>query len=159
MILILAYGNSLRRDDGAGFLLADLLETLLSEDGIQTRRIDSHQLAPELALDIAEPGVSAVLFIDTRSVADPSDDLRLHVAKTAPAEMASPSVGHNFDASVLLAYTKFLFKKEPPAWLITVPGKDFEHGEGFSETVRQAVENAGAELAPLIKELAALPQT
>lgn len=157
MILILAYGNSLRRDDGAGFLLADVLEPLLSEAGIRTRRIDSHQLAPELALDIAEPSVSAVLFIDTRSVADPSDDLRLHIQKTLSAEMASPSVGHNFDASVLLAYTKFLFKKEIPAWLITVPGKDFDHGEGFSETVEGAVANAESELAPLIKELAALP--
>ena len=43
MVLILAYGNSLRRDDGAGFVLGDVVERMLSEEGFEVDRIDSHQ--------------------------------------------------------------------------------------------------------------------
>ena len=68
MVLILAYGNSLRRDDGAGFVLGDVVERMLSEAGFEVKRIDSHQLEPELALDISGEKISAVLFIDTRAL-------------------------------------------------------------------------------------------
>jgi hydrogenase maturation protease len=156
MILILAYGNSLRRDDGAGFVLADRLERLLSKSGIGVVRIDSHQLTPELSLDISGDNVSVVVFVDTRAVSGPSDDLELHFGKVVPAEIASPSVGHHFDASLLMAYTKYLFKKEPPAWLVTVPGVDFEHGEGLSEVTRKSVENAPDKLRVLIDSVLSL---
>jgi hydrogenase maturation protease len=151
MILILAYGNSLRRDDGAGFVLADALELHLSGSGISLKRIDSHQLTPELSLDIAENNVSTVIFIDTRAVSKPVDDLELHFENVVPAEIASPSVGHHLDASVLMAYTKYLFKKEPPAWLITIPGIDFDHGEELSEATRKSLENAPDKLRELIE--------
>jgi hydrogenase maturation protease len=156
MILILAYGNSLRRDDGAGFVLADTLELLLSESGISIERFDSHQLTPELSLDIAGNNISAVIFIDTRAVSGSSDDLDLHFKNVVPAEIASPSVGHHLDASVLMAYTKYLFKKEPPAWIITVPGVDFDHGEGLSEVTRKSLENAPDKLRKLIDMVVSL---
>lgn len=156
MILLLAYGNSLRRDDGAGFVLADRLERLLSEPGIDIVRIDSHQLAPELSLDISGDDVSAVVFIDTRAVSGPSDDLELHFERVVPAEIASPSVGHHFNADLLMAYTKYLFKKEPPAWLITVPGVDFDHGEGLSAVTRKSLENAPDKLQGLIDSVLSL---
>ena len=157
MILILAYGNSLRRDDGAGFVLADRLERLLSRPGIGLVRIDSHQLTPELSLDISKDDVSAVVFIDTRAVAGPSDDLQLRFEKVVPAEISSPSLGHHFDASLLMAYTKHLFKKEPPAWIITVPGVDFDHGEGLSELTRKSLEDAPGTLQKLIELLVPPP--
>ncbi|MHC1729001.1 MAG: hydrogenase maturation protease [Syntrophobacteraceae bacterium] len=153
MILILAYGNSLRRDDGAGFVLADSLESILLQAGGEVKRIDSHQLAPELALDIAGDCVSAVIFIDTRAVSDPNDDLSIHVIPVVPAEIASPSLGHHFDAPVLLTYTKYLFNKEPLAWLITIPGVDFDHGEGLSETAAKALEQAPRKLQELISSV------
>jgi hydrogenase maturation protease len=154
MILILAYGNSLRRDDGAGFVLADSLESLVAAAGAKVKRIDSHQLVPELSLDIAEDGISAVIFVDTRVVAGPSDDLHVHIEQASPAELASPSVGHYLDASVLLAYTKHLFKKNPPAWLITIPGVDFDHGEGLGELAQQAIDNGREELELFAKSVA-----
>lgn len=153
MILILAYGNSLRRDDGAGFILAGTLEKLLSGTGMGVRRIDSHQLAPELALDIACDDVSAVIFIDTRAVSGTNDDGLVHIAPLAAAEIASPSLGHHFDAPVLLTYTKYLFNKEPQAWLITIPGVDFSHGEGLSETAGTALANATESLRELVGRL------
>lgn len=153
MILILPYGNSLRRDDGAGFVLADALQRLLSARDVPLRRIDSHQLTPELSLDISAEEVSAVLFIDTRAVSGPSDDLEIHFERIIPIETASPSVGHHFDASLLMAYTKYLFAKEPPAWLITAPGLDFDHGEGLSPVCRKSLEDAPDRLRDLIERI------
>jgi hydrogenase maturation protease len=155
MVLIFAYGNSLRRDDGAGFALGDVVERMLREAGLQVRRIDSHQLEPEFALDISDDEISAVLFIDTRAITDPAgDDLNVHISPIVPAEDASPSVGHHFDPSTLLVYSRYLFDREPPAWLISVPGKDFDHGEGLSETALEAIRLAPETidgLIPLLK--------
>ncbi|MGA2227166.1 MAG: hydrogenase maturation protease [Syntrophobacteraceae bacterium] len=155
MVLILAYGNSLRRDDGAGFVLGDIVERMLSEAGFEVDRIDSHQLEPELALDISGEKISAVLFIDARALPDAhrADDLHVQVRRVTSDENASPSMGHHLNAQTLLAYAGFLFKKEPPAWLITVPGIDFDHGEGLSETAQQAIHEAPQILRELIPDL------
>lgn len=142
MILTLAYGNSLRRDDGAGFFLADVLGRLLTGAGARVERIDSHQLEPEFALDIAAENVSAVVFLDTRVAGGSSEGFKLRVERIYPVDTVSPGVGHNLDAALLLAYAKSLFKREPPAWLVTVPGVDFGHGEGFSGAVRKLLEGA-----------------
>jgi hydrogenase maturation protease len=155
MVLVFAYGNSLRRDDGAGFILGELVERMLSEAGLEAERIDSHQLEPEFVLDISGEKVSAVVFIDTRAVPDApgADDLSVHISRIVPAEDASPSSCHNLDASVLMAYARYLFKKEPPAWLITVPGIDFDHGEGLSETALEAIRSASEMLHEFIRLL------
>ncbi|MGO9314811.1 MAG: hydrogenase maturation protease [Syntrophobacteraceae bacterium] len=155
MVLILAYGNSLRRDDGAGFVLGNIVERMLSEAGFEVDRIDSHQLEPEFALDISGEKISAVLFIDARALpeAHRADDLHVQVRRVTSAENASSSMGHHLNAPTLLAYAGFLFKKEPPAWLITVPGIDFDHGEGLSETAQQAINEAPQILRELIPDL------
>jgi hydrogenase maturation protease len=153
MVLILVYGNSLRRDDGAGFVLGDVVEKMLSEAGLEVERIDSHQLDPELALDISGEKVSSVLFIDTRALPEtPGDDNpRVQFRRVVSAKDASPGTGHHLDPPTLLAYSLFLFKKEPPAWLVTVPGTDFDHGEGLSETTREAINSAPEILSELIR--------
>jgi hydrogenase maturation protease len=150
-----AYGNSLRRDDGAGFALGDLVERMLREAGLEVQRIDSHQLEPEFALEISDDKISAVLFIDTRAVLDSSanDDLHIDIHRIVPAEDASPSLGHHLDASTLLVYARYLFKREPPAWLITVPGIDFDHGEGLSATALEAIRSAPELLSELVRLL------
>ena len=155
MVLILAYGNSLRRDDGAGFVLGDVVERMLCEAGLEVERIDSHQLEPELALDISGEKISAVLFIDTRALPEtPGDDnLRVQFRRVVSAENASSTMGHHLNPPTLLAYSRFLFKKEPPAWLITVPGTDFDHGEGLSETAGKAISSAAEILTELIRLL------
>lgn len=148
MILIIAYGNSLRRDDGAGFLAADALERILREKGREVERIDTHQLEPELAEKIAAEEVSAVVFADAR-VAGPDPDGRRIEARRLESDFSAPSVGHHLDSRVVMLYSRLLYGKDPPAWLITVPGVDFDHGEGLSETAAKAVEELPGLLASL----------
>jgi hydrogenase maturation protease len=140
LILIVAYGNSLRRDDGAGFFLADALERIWRKQRREVERIDTHQLMPEIAEDVAADGVAAVVFADAR-VADPleGDGLRIQVRRIG-TDVRSPSVGHHLDPTVVMLYARLLYGKDPPAWVATVPGVDFEHGEGLSETARSALD-------------------
>lgn len=153
MVLILAYGNSLRRDDGAGFVLADKVQRLLTNAGALVKRIDSHQLMPELSLDIAEDNISSVIFIDTRAVKDPSDNLRIGSHRIKSADGDRPGMGHHLNASALLTYTRYLFKKEPPAWLLTAPGVDFDHGEEFSEVTKKALEGTRNDVRDVLIEV------
>jgi hydrogenase maturation protease len=149
VILVIAYGNSLRRDDGAGFVLAEQLDRAWTAQGKQVRRIEEHQLAPELSLDVAAEDVSAVFFVDTRAVAPglpEASNPEVQVDRIYAADASSPSVGHNLDARAVLTYTKHLFKKEPPAWLVTIPGFDFGHGEGLSEPAQKAIAAAVIEV-------------
>ena len=73
-----------------------------------------------------------------------------HYIRIVPAEDASSGVGHHFNPSTLLVYSRYLFHKEPPAWLITVPGRDFDHGEGLSETALESIRSAPEILSALI---------
>lgn len=142
MILIVAYGNSLRRDDGAGFALADALESIWRREGREVERVDSHQLLPEHAEDVAADGVSAVVFADARVARREEEEngsFAIRVCRLE-AEARSPAVGHHLDPTVIMLYARHLYGKDPPAWIVTVPGVDFGHGEGLSETARSALE-------------------
>jgi hydrogenase maturation protease len=148
VILIIAYGNSLRRDDGAGFFLAAQLEELLKRQGLEVECIAVHQLTPELAMEVAADSVQAVIFVDTR-VADPNaENLGLEVRSVQDLP-ASTSLGHQLSPAVVLTYANLLYDRHPPAWLLTIPGVDFAHGEGFSE----AAERALATLPDLLAKL------
>jgi hydrogenase maturation protease len=144
MILIIAYGNSLRRDDGAGLKLAELLEREWRGRGLDVRCESVHQLTPELAELVADDRVSAVVFTDAR-VAEPGvEDLEIQVRRLSLPTDSSPGMGHHFDPAVVMAYAFYLYSRTPPAWLVTVPGVDFDHGEGLSEAVRNVLDGLPA---------------
>ncbi|HQN18089.1 MAG TPA: hydrogenase maturation protease [Syntrophobacteraceae bacterium] len=139
MVLIIAYGNSLRRDDGAGLVLAELLEEALRANGLEITRVAVHQLTPDLALSVAADDVEAVVFVDTRVAAAGDEPLEL-LACPLVSSLDSPTLGHQLGPSTLLTYARLLYRKSPPAWLLTVPGVDFDHGEGLSDATRHALD-------------------
>lgn len=145
-LLFIAYGNTLRRDDGAGLALAEKVLPLLAAQGFQIELITIQQLTPELAFDIANPDLAAVYFFDT--AAEPHS-LGIQVQPIGANEGA-PVLGHHLIPSALLLYAKQLFGSCPPAWLITIPGYDFELGEGFSPATAQHL----VDVTPLIQKLA-----
>lgn len=140
MFLFIGYGNSLRRDDGAGPALLKMIREHAGFDDI--RAIETHQLVPELAVEIASSDVAAVLFLDASaaSVGPDSHDAGNRVILRKLAGVAStPSLGHCCDPSILLLYAELLYGRKPPAWLVTIPGVDFEYGEGLSELTRSSL--------------------
>lgn len=137
-LLVIGYGNSLRRDDGAGLLLAELLADIWESQGRPVRLLLAHQLGPEIALDIAEPDVSTVLFVDAAAQALPQAELT-PVAVTPKSQ----SLTHQLSPETLLLYAARLFNRHPQGWLLRVGGHDFAHGESLSPATASAVEEAG----------------
>ena len=91
MILIIAYGNDLREDDGAGLVLAEQLASVWQVKGLTVQSVAVQQLAPELAADIAGEDVTAVIFVDTRMTTSPFD-LSVAVVPLQPGTELSPSI-------------------------------------------------------------------
>jgi hydrogenase maturation protease len=165
-LLIIGYGNSLRRDDGAGLLLAQALAAQGQAAGHTVDLITAHQLMPELALDIAESQATVVLFVDTfvathadtlpnptRGAASPTPDLTL-----VQNEEANATLGHHLTPATLLLYAAQLFAVHPRAWLLQTPGYDFDHGDSLSAAAQTALDSTLAVAADLWAQLYATDQ-
>lgn len=149
MILIISYGNSLRQDDGAGHLLAEQIEQTCRTLHLPARRIAVQQLVPELALDIAQSNIEAVIFADTRAVPLYETNPQVQVEPLATHSF-SPSVGHHLLPEVVLFYAYRLYDQQPPAWLVTVPGVCFDHSETLSQVSQQALATAPDKICELL---------
>lgn len=154
-ILILACGNDLRQDDGAGLALARQIAAANPHPDLTVDLICVHQLMPELALDIARPGVDAVFFVDTRATIgsgscgkDETSLASLTITALEPTVLVG-RLGHHVDAQMVLLYARELYAKTVPAWLITVPGYAFDHGEGFSPQVQALLAGADEFIAQI----------
>lgn len=156
MILLIGYGNDLRRDDGAGLILAEILEQAWQSQRVAVKRLSVHQLMPELAAEIAQPEVTAAVFVDARVIAPEEVDPRVQM-QPLRVETQSPSLGHHLDPTTLLIYAEWLYGWRPPAWLITVPAIDFGYGEGLSQSTQQALVAAQAVSVELLAQVQALP--
>ncbi len=149
-LLLIACGNNLRRDDGAGLVLAEIIAQECRAKGVEVQCIAVPQLLPELTLEIARPEVAAVLFVDTVVVVVPGTcELGLELYPLDP-DLSSPSLGHHVHPATLMTYAGLLYGRQPPAWVMTIPGVDFDHGEGLSETTRKILCTAPELLAKLI---------
>lgn len=112
------------------------------------KRISLHQLDPEVSLSIAEEGVTAVVFVDTRVIVA-SDAVSLLEAVRVNGSSTEYHVGHHMGPSTVMAYARLLYGKDPIAWVLTVPGVDFDHGEGFSDFTQAALDSFHEFLASL----------
>jgi hydrogenase maturation protease len=159
MILLIAYGNDLRRDDGAGFALAEMIEQAWRTRPVAVKQIAVHQLTPELAADIAGPDITGVIFLDARAVTPDEVNPAVQI-QPLHYDSASPGLGHYLDPTALLLYAGRLYNRQPPAWLVTVPGTDFGYGEGLSPATQQALADARTLPDELLARLpASLPET
>ncbi len=158
-ILVLAYGNPLRRDDGVGWVIGERLAEILPEDVADVRVL--HQLTPELAEPISRAG--AVIFVDAAETCQVSENLAgLSSALTSipgvitwreiqPGSFTAQPFTHQVDPSSLLAAAKELFGHAPPAHLLTVTGAEFGFGEGLSPALENAVEEAVKQINQFIE--------
>ena len=141
MILLIACGNSLRRDDGAGLLLAELLEKSWRLGNWRVQRLTVHQLTPELAEFTAAKRVRAVVFFDSRvrHEKEGSQEVEVH---PLVLRSSSLSLGHYCNPETIMLYALWLHGKKVPTWKVAVPGRDFAHGEGLSTMAQEAIAKA-----------------
>jgi hydrogenase maturation protease len=145
-ILIVGYGNELRGDDGLGPRLAREIRALNLPD---VHCVEAHQLLPELALDLAAH--DAVLFVDAIQVDADAPVQKIPLTPLTPAvAFTGPHVS---DPAGLLALTRDLYQKCPTAWLVAIPGTQFNFSDSLSPQAEKAVGQAVDAVKALIATL------
>jgi len=127
-ILILAWGNPGRRDDGLGPAAAAALEAL---DVPGLKVACDYQLTVEDVAAIAESDV--VIFVDA-AIAGPEP---FSFQRVTPGEGSSFST-HSVTPSQVLTLAADLFGARPAAWLLGIRGYEFdEFGESLSPAAQK----------------------
>ena len=121
-MLVIGYGNSLRRDDGVGPRVAEAIEKL-NLPGVRT--LVCQLLTPEFADPIAR--ARRVIFVD--AAVDKTDGV--HFRHLEPGE-TSQLMAHAADPRTMLALARDVFGRAPEAWWLTIPAKKLDFGETFS---------------------------
>jgi hydrogenase maturation protease len=130
-VLILAYGNPLRSDDGVAWHAAELLRQRLSSDDAEI--VCVHQLTPELAEAVSH--ASGTIFIDAREDGEPGQICEARVAQDAEGMCGT----HMFAPSQLMALCNTLYGNRPEAYEVSVTGESFTHGEDLSYKLKIAL--------------------
>jgi hydrogenase maturation protease len=141
-VLIIAYGNPLRCDDGVAWRAAEeLARANLSED---VEIITRYQLMPELAADVSQ--VSLVVFVDAGRNGVPGQVVS---ARTKPQRQSS-AFTHEFSPASILGLAQELYGRCPEAFSVSVCGERFDHGEGISTKVTESLPDLIAAIKRLV---------
>jgi hydrogenase maturation protease len=144
--LLIGCGNTLRRDDGIGWSLA---ERVAAWDAPGIDVLTVHQLTPELAPRVAAAG--RLLVIDA-VIAGTGAPIRLEPLEAPAADTTGP-LSHGFTPPALLELAAALYGRRPPAWQLLVPASDLGFGPELSATTAARIPAA----LNAIRELLALP--
>jgi hydrogenase maturation protease len=131
-LLVIGYGNSLRRDDGAGPRVAGAVEQM-ALSGVRT--LICQLLTPEYADPIAR--ARRVIFVD--AAVDRTDDV--HFRKLEPGE-TSQLMAHAADPRTMLALSRDVFGRAPEAWWLTIPAVKLDFSEDLTPTAQRGCETA-----------------
>lgn len=121
--MVIGYGNDLRSDDGIGQRIANEI-ACWHLSSVQSLAV--HQLTPDLAAALTNSDL--VIFVDACL---PVDGYDVQIQPLLPACDIDSSV-HTGNPRSLLALTQALYDHCPPAWLVTIPGINFEIGDRLS---------------------------
>ena len=141
--LIIGYGNSLRSDDGIGERVADIVASWHLPE---VRSLSRFQLTPELAQDLAK--VDLVIFVD----ACRGTEIETIELKSLQPLNSINIRSHFSDPRAILSLTQALYNKCPEAWLLVVPGANFQLGDSLSSTGKKGVAEALIEIKNFLRD-------
>jgi hydrogenase maturation protease len=131
-ILIYAFGNPGRQDDGLGNRLVEELEPWLHEQGFAHVTTESnYQLNIEDADNIKDRDI--VVFVDA-SIEDIND---FHLGIVEPSEGRSEFTMHAASPAYILALCIKLYQKHPETYLLQIRGYEWEFLEKLSSRAEQ----------------------
>ncbi|MEA5575670.1 hydrogenase maturation protease [Anabaena sp. UHCC 0451] len=128
--MVIGYGNELRGDDAIGQQVAKAIKYWCLSS-VQSLAV--HQLTPELAEHLANAELA--IFVDA-CINSQSNEVQ--VKSLLPSDSNTIN-GHTSDPRSLLALSQVLYGNCPPAWLITVPGINFELSDRISPTAEKGI--------------------
>lgn len=148
-VLIIAYGNPMRSDDGLAWRAADELEKKLAGADVEIFRL--HQLAPELAETVSRS--DAVIFVDAASPNESNG--QPGEVRFAPVDIpeGQPRFSHHLSPATVVALSRQLYGSNPRAFTVTLTGESFDHGEAFSPVVAAALPTLVARIEELVHSL------
>lgn len=148
-ILIVAYGNPLRSDDGVGWRAADLLRKSFSESNVEI--LSLHQLGPELSETVSH--FATVIFIDAAAVADNTSPGQIDLEELAPYAGAGTSgFTHAVSPQTVIGLAATLYGANSRAYLVTVTAASLDHGDTLSPPVEAALPTLVSEVSRLVEQ-------
>ncbi len=145
-VLVIGYGNTLRRDDGAGVRAAELMAADPRFTGVEV--LTAYQLTPELSLDIGTASLVVFVDADVRGLPgaidvrelSPGGGVRADVSRPPGLERADQGASsHHVGADEVLALARELTGASPRAVAVGIGVADLELGEGLSAPVEAAL--------------------
>lgn len=144
-ILILAYGNPLRGDDGVAWHAAEELSVKFTAPELEI--VCVHQLTPEMAEKVS--WADAVIFLDASEDGEPGE-VR---CKPLVEPFGDVRFSHQLSPVAILALAKQLYGASPTAYSVTLTGQCFDHGDTLSSTAAAALPRLVAEVNALVHQL------
>jgi hydrogenase maturation protease len=144
-VLIIAYGNPLRSDDGVGWVVAEELRRRLALPEVEVLQLQ--QLLPEVADCLSR--ADAVIFVDASRDGQPGD-VRCQPVTPPPAKV---QFSHQLSPAEVLGLASQLYGATPQAFCVTLTGHCFEHGEELSESVAARLPHLAATVEQLTKQV------
>jgi hydrogenase maturation protease len=126
-ILIVGYGNPLRSDDGVGWRAAEELARCVSAPDVEI--LIRYQLTPEIADDVRRS--DTVIFVDATHDGEPGE-LRF---QRITAKSQGSGFSHDLSPAALLQLCGEIYGSYPAAFLVSLCGECFDHGEKLSSRV------------------------
>jgi hydrogenase maturation protease len=148
-VLIVAYGNPMRCDDGVAWRAAEILNTKFQPPDVEILCL--HQLTPELADTVRN--FRTVIFVDAASCdgsRDKPGTIRVEEIRGGRSEPARFS--HVLSPKRVLDLALQLYGAGATAFVVTVAGENFGHGDSLSALVAAALPELIAKIERLIKE-------
>lgn len=144
-LLVIGYGNTLRRDDGVGPRVAEAVETMRLP---RVWTLSLPQLSPEHGECLA--GVHEAIFVDATIDTAVDAPGEVHLRPLEPAATARVNA-HAVSAATLLAISRDIFGRAPRSWILTIPANDFSFGEELSPAVAAAAGKAVARIVDFVR--------
>ena len=129
-IVVAGFGNPLRRDDGAGWLVA---ACTAQRWGDRVVVLMGQQPLPEWAEVFSEADLAYIVD----AAVDGSKRMSLRRI-SAVGDTATPG-GHQFCAEDLLTLTRAVYSRTPEAYLLVLPADDVGFGQELSPRTARAV--------------------
>ena len=136
-ILIYAYGNPGRQDDGLGNRFVEELGKWIDDKNIQGIEIESnYQLNIEDSLKVADKDI--VIFVDASN-----EDIKdIHFSVVESSEGRSEFTTHSASPAFVLALCIRLYNKHPKTYLLQIRGYEWEFKEGLSAKAEKNLQKA-----------------
>jgi hydrogenase maturation protease len=138
-VVIICIGNTLRRDDGVAWAVAERLEALASRGGLpdaeRVRIVRAVQLLPEHADDIAAARLAIIVdasVVDAGVVDAGTADIGVVQLSPVPDDDVGTRL-HALSPSGLRALVERVYGAAPPMLLCGIPVSDLGYGESLSD--------------------------